>query len=111
MFGLGHKTKMIEPGDALLGRQQEMPVADPHAVLGTPLKPPFPEGLERAIVGMGCFWGVERVFWQAPGVYTTAVGYSGGFTPNPTYEEACVSCTVGVGAASSVEQGTVGSSQ
>jgi peptide-methionine (S)-S-oxide reductase len=89
MFGLGHKTKMIDPADALSGRKQEMPVADRHPVLGTPLKPPFPEGLERAIVGMGCFWGAERVFWQAPGVYTTAVGYSGGFTPNPTYEEVC----------------------
>jgi peptide-methionine (S)-S-oxide reductase len=89
MFGLGHKTKMIEPADALPGRQQEMPLAGRHAVLGTPLKPPFPEGLEQAVVGMGCFWGAERVFWQAPGVYTTAVGYSGGFTPNPTYEEVC----------------------
>jgi len=58
-------------------------------VLGTPLEPPFPEGLERAVVGMGCFWGAERVFWTAPGVYTTAVGYAGGFTPNPTYEEVC----------------------
>ena len=89
MFGLGHTTKMIDPADALPGRRQEMPVADHHAVLGTPLKPPFPEGLEQAIVGMGCFWGAERVFWQAPGVYTTAVGYAGGFTPNPTYEEVC----------------------
>jgi peptide-methionine (S)-S-oxide reductase len=66
-----------------------MPVPDRHAVLGTPLRGPFPEGLEPAIVAMGCFWGAERVFWQAPGVYTTAVGYSGGFTPNPTYEEVC----------------------
>ena len=66
-----------------------MPVADRHAVLGTPLKPPFPEGFEQRVVGMGCFWGAERVFWQAPGVYTTAVGYAGGFTPNPTYEEVC----------------------
>jgi peptide-methionine (S)-S-oxide reductase len=89
MFGLGHKTKMIDPADALPGRQEEMPVAERHAVLGTPLKPPFPEGLEQAVVGMGCFWGAEKVFWQAPGVYTTAVGYAGGFTPNPTYEEVC----------------------
>jgi peptide-methionine (S)-S-oxide reductase len=66
-----------------------MPVPDRHAVLGTPLKPPFPQGLETAIFGMGCFWGAERIFWQAPGVYTTAVGYAGGFTPNPTYEEVC----------------------
>ena len=93
MFGLGHKTETIDPADALPGRQQEMPVADRHAVLGTPLKPPFPEGLEQAVVGMGCFWGAERVFWQAPAVYTTAVGYAGGFTPNPTYEEVCSGCT------------------
>jgi peptide-methionine (S)-S-oxide reductase len=89
VFGLGHKTKMIDSADALPGREQEMPVADRHAVLGTPLKAPFPEGLEQAVVAMGCFWGAERVFWQAPGVYTTAVGYAGGFTPNPTYEEVC----------------------
>jgi peptide-methionine (S)-S-oxide reductase len=89
IFGLGHKITMVEPTDALAGREREMPVPDRHAVLGTPLKPPFPQGLERAIVGMGCFWGAERVFWQAPGVYTTAVGYAGGFTPNPTYEEVC----------------------
>ena len=62
---------------------------DTHFVLGTPLEPPFPEGVETAIFGMGCFWGAERDFWQAPGVYTTAVGYAGGYTPNPTYEEVC----------------------
>src|SRR5205823_6012823 len=89
MFGLGHKTAVVEPADALKGREQEMPVADRHAVLGTPLRGPFPEGMEHAVVAMGCFWGAERVFWQAPGVYTTAVGYAGGFTPNPTYEEVC----------------------
>jgi peptide-methionine (S)-S-oxide reductase len=83
------KTAPIDRSDALPGREQEMPVPPRHAVLGTPLKPPFPEGLEQAIFGMGCFWGAERVFWQAPGVYTTAVGYAGGFTPNPTYEEVC----------------------
>jgi len=66
-----------------------MPVPDRHEVLATPLAPPFPEGLEQSVVGMGCFWGAERVFWTAPGVYTTAVGYAGGFTPNPTYEEVC----------------------
>jgi peptide-methionine (S)-S-oxide reductase len=88
MLGL-HKTTMIDPARALRGREREMPVAPRHAVLGTPMKPPFPEGLEQAIVGMGCFWGAERVFWEAPGVYTTAVGYAGGFTPNPTYEEVC----------------------
>ena len=89
MFRLGAKTTMIDPTDALPGRDVEIPVAARHAVLGTPLKPPFPEGTEQAIVGMGCFWGAERVFWQAEGVYTTAVGYAGGFTPNPTYEEVC----------------------
>src|SRR5438270_4910336 len=89
MFGLGHKTAMVEPAQALSGRDSEMPVPERHAVLGTPLRGPFPEGLEQAIVGMGCFWGAERVFWQAPGVYTTAVGYAGGVTPNPSYEEVC----------------------
>jgi peptide-methionine (S)-S-oxide reductase len=89
MLGLHAKTTMIDPARALRGRDREMPVAPRHAVLGTPVKPPFPDGLEQAIVGMGCFWGAERVFWQAPGVYTTAVGYAGGFTPNPTYEEVC----------------------
>jgi peptide-methionine (S)-S-oxide reductase len=89
MFGLGHKTTMVESAEALKGRDAEMPGAGRHAVLGTPLRGPFPEGLEQTIVGMGCFWGAERVFWQAPGVYTTAVGYAGGFTPNPTYQEVC----------------------
>ena len=80
---------MVERDRALSGRDREMPVADRHTVLGTPLKPPFPDGYEQAILGLGCFWGAERVFWQALGVYTTAVGYSGGFTPNPTYREVC----------------------
>ena len=80
---------MVEPDRALPGRDQALPVADRHAVLGTPLKPPFPEGFEQLILGMGCFWGAERIFWEAPGVYTTAVGYAGGSTPNPTYEEVC----------------------
>ena len=80
---------MVDPAQALPGRERRMAVPPQHFVLGTPLEPPFPEGYERAIVGMGCFWGAERVFWQAPGVYTTAVGYAGGFTPNPTYEEVC----------------------
>jgi peptide-methionine (S)-S-oxide reductase len=71
------------------GRDAPMPVPARHEVLGTPIAPPFPEGLERIVVGMGCFWGAERVFWQADGVYTTAAGYAGGFTPNPTYEEVC----------------------
>jgi peptide-methionine (S)-S-oxide reductase len=89
MLGFGHKTKRIDAADALPGRETEMPVPERHAVLGTPLKPPFPAGFEVAEFAMGCFWGAERVFWQAPGVYTTAVGYAGGFTPNPTYEEVC----------------------
>jgi peptide-methionine (S)-S-oxide reductase len=80
---------MVEPNEALPGRDEPIRVPERHAVLGTPLVPPFPEGLEQAVVGMGCFWGAERVFWQAPGVYTTAVGYAGGYTPNPTYEEVC----------------------
>ncbi len=87
------KTKMIPAEGALPGRENEMPVPGRHAVLGTPLRPPFPEGVEQAIFGMGCFWGAERGFWQLPGVYTTAVGYSGGFTPNPTYEEVCSAST------------------
>ena len=93
MFAMREKSKMIDPERALPGREQEMPVADRHAVLGTPMKPPFPEGFEQLVVGMGCFWGAERVFWQAPGVYTTAVGYAGGVTPNPTYEEVCSGST------------------
>jgi len=83
------KTRMPEPGQTLPGREAQVVVPDRHDVLGTPLAPPFPEGLEQAVFGMGCFWGAERVFWQAPGVYTTAVGYAGGETPNATYEEVC----------------------
>src|SRR5919204_2797851 len=89
MFLLGQKTKMVAPEDALPGRAEPIPVPSRHYVLGTPLTLPFPEGLRRLVVGMGCFWGAERVFWQADGVYTTAVGYAGGHTPNPTYEEVC----------------------
>jgi peptide-methionine (S)-S-oxide reductase len=88
MFGRG-KGRMPGEGEALVGRSEAMPVPAPHEVLGTPLRPPFPEGLEQAVFGMGCFWGAEKIFWQAAGVYTTAVGYAGGFTPNPTYEEVC----------------------
>jgi peptide-methionine (S)-S-oxide reductase len=80
---------MIEPSEALPGREQEMPIPAKHEVLGTPLRGPFPEGVQTAVFGMGCFWGAERIFWQADGVYTTAVGYAGGTTPNPTYEEVC----------------------
>jgi peptide-methionine (S)-S-oxide reductase len=88
MFG-SQKTKMVEPERALAGREQEMAVPERHFVLGTPVTPPFPEGFERIVVGMGCFWGAERKYWEAGGVYTTAVGYAGGYTPNPTYEEVC----------------------
>ena len=83
------KTRMPTADEALPGRQQAMPVPDRHLVKGTPLLPPFPQGMETAVFAMGCFWGAERKFWTAPGVYTTAVGYAGGFTPNPTYEEVC----------------------
>src|SRR3954468_2284693 len=89
MLLFGSKTRMIAPEDALPGRPDPIPVPDRHFVLGTPLKPPFAEGLQTAVVGMGCFRGAERVFWQADGVYSTAVGYAGGSTPNPTYEEVC----------------------
>jgi peptide-methionine (S)-S-oxide reductase len=84
-----HKSRMPAPEEALPGRDDPMPVAERHLVLGTPLTPPFPDGMETAIFAMGCFWGAESKFWSAPGVYTTAVGYAGGFTPNPTYEEVC----------------------
>ena len=89
MLLFGSKTRMIAPEDALLGRSDSIPAGDRHFVLGTPLKPPFAEGLQTAVFGMGCFWGAERIFWQADGVHTTAVGYAGGYTPNPTYEETC----------------------
>ena len=80
---------MVSAAEALPGRDETMPVPARHEVLDAPIAPPFPDGLEQAVVGMGCFWGAERIFWQAPGVYTTAVGYTGGFTKNPTYEEVC----------------------
>jgi peptide-methionine (S)-S-oxide reductase len=83
------KTRLVDPADALPGRDQPIAVPERHAVLGNPLTPPWPEGFQQIVVGMGCFWGAERVFWQADGVWTTAVGYAGGFTPNPSYEEVC----------------------
>src|SRR5579864_280652 len=89
MFLFTKKTEQVSAEDALPGRDTPLQVPERHEVLGTPLQPPFPEGTEQLVVGMGCFWGAERVFWQADGVYTTAVGYAGGFTPNPTYEEVC----------------------
>jgi peptide-methionine (S)-S-oxide reductase len=84
-----HKTAMPTAETALPGRDATMPVPDRHYVLDAPLRGPFPADTEQAIFGLGCFWGAERVFWQTPGVYTTAVGYAGGLTPNPTYEEVC----------------------
>jgi peptide-methionine (S)-S-oxide reductase len=84
-----NKTRMPAAEEALPGRTTPMPVAARHTVLGTPLTPPFPDHLEQAVFGLGCFWGAERDFWQIPGVWTTAVGYAGGLTPNPTYEEVC----------------------
>src|SRR6478609_9637079 len=93
MFIFGTKSRMVEPEKALPGRADPIPTSTTHDVLGTPLKPPFPEHLQTAVVGMGCYWGAERTFWQTPGVYTTAVGFAGGFTPNPTYEEVCTAKT------------------
>jgi peptide-methionine (S)-S-oxide reductase len=87
------KSEMPTREAALPGRSAAMPVPEKHFVLGTPIAPPFPDGLELALFGMGCFWGAERKFWQAPGVYTTAVGYAGGYTPNPLYEEVCTGRT------------------
>jgi len=89
MFLFTKNAEQVTPEEALPGREESMQVPDRHEVLGTPLQPPFPDGMEQLVVGMGCFWGAERVFWQADGVYTTAVGYAGGYTPNPTYEEVC----------------------
>ena len=89
MFSSREKTRMPTQAEALPGREAAMPVPARHAVKDAPLQPPFPDGTETALFAMGCFWGAEKTFWQAPGVYTTAVGYAGGITPNPTYEEVC----------------------
>jgi peptide-methionine (S)-S-oxide reductase len=88
MFGRA-KTQMVSAADALPGRDTPIPVPERHVVTGAPLQPPFDDGLQTAIFGMGCFWGAERLFWQRDGVISTAVGYAGGHTPNPTYEETC----------------------
>ena len=90
---LSKKTKMPDPARVLPGRQEKMPVPEAHFVNGHPLEPPYPEGMEKAVFGLGCFWGAERCFWQLDGVYTTAVGYTGGMTPNPSYEEVCTGRT------------------
>ena len=92
-FGLGKKTSMVSPQKALPGRDRAMPVPEQHFINGNPLKPPFPEQMEQAVFGLGCFWGAERKFWQLEGVYTTAVGYAAGYTPNPTYKEVCSGLT------------------
>ncbi|EHC18601.1 Peptide methionine sulfoxide reductase msrA [Fischerella thermalis JSC-11] len=93
LFGFGKKLTLPSPEEALPGRAESMPVTNRHYVLGNPILPPFPEGMEMAIFGMGCFWGAERKFWELSGVYTTAVGYAAGITPNPTYREVCTGMT------------------
>ncbi|WP_161864647.1 MULTISPECIES: peptide-methionine (S)-S-oxide reductase MsrA [Pseudomonas] len=90
---LVNKNALPTAEQALPGRAEPLPVADTHYVNGNPIKPPFPAGLQQAVFGLGCFWGAERRFWQQPGVFSTAVGYAGGFTPNPTYEEVCSGLT------------------
>ena len=93
MFGLGKKTEMPVASEALPGRQEKMVVLNQHFVKNTATQEPFPEGMEIAMFGLGCFWGAERKFWEIDDVYSTAVGYAGGFTPNPTYEELCTGMT------------------
>ncbi|MGA7935982.1 MAG: peptide-methionine (S)-S-oxide reductase MsrA [Kovacikia sp.] len=93
LFGFGKKLTLPTPDEALPGRTKSMPVADRHFVNHNPLQPPFPEGLETALFGLGCFWGAERKFWQQEGVFVTAVGYAAGLTPNPTYQEVCSGMT------------------
>ncbi len=87
------KSQMVDPKDALPGRAEPLPTAETHFISGLPLKSEVPEGMEEAMFGMGCFWGVERKFWQVPGVWLTMVGYAAGYTPNPTYKETCTQLT------------------
>ena len=93
MFGWSKKVEMVRPENALPGRDDVMPLPPKHFVNGHPLKDPFPDGLDKAMFGLGCFWGAERKFWQLDGVYSTSVGYSAGYTPNPTYKEVCSGLT------------------
>jgi peptide-methionine (S)-S-oxide reductase len=93
MFGFRKKLSLPAAGEALPGRSTPIPTAERHFVNGRPLKGPYPDGMERLVVGLGCFWGAERKFWQLPGVFVTAVGYAAGATPNPTYEEVCSGLT------------------
>jgi peptide-methionine (S)-S-oxide reductase len=93
LFGFGKKLTLPTVREALPGRSEKMPVPSGHYVNGHPLQPPFPAGMETAMFGLGCFWGAERKFWQLEGVYTTAVGYAAGITPNPTYQEVCTGMT------------------
>jgi peptide-methionine (S)-S-oxide reductase len=92
-MGYADKVRMPSKEQALPGRADRMPVSNRHAVLGTPMEPPFPDGAAVAMFGLGCFWGAERKFWKTPGVISTQVGYAGGFTPNPTYKEVCTGMT------------------
>ena len=93
MFGFGRPSTLPDPADALPGRDQAIPTSTTHAVNGAPIKPPYPDGSEVAEFALGCFWGEEKLYWEQPGVIVTAVGYEGGFTPNPTYEEVCTGKT------------------
>ncbi len=93
LFGFGKKATLPKAEEALSGREKAIPTAQRHFVNGNELKPPYPDGMEQAMFGIGCFWGAERKFWQLPGVYVSAVGYAAGFTPNPTYQEVCSGLT------------------